>query len=165
MSSPGELMNEILEEFLGKLSDEGVKVDTSKWFEVWDLKTLGRGPHSLSLIKEEKGKEIKIGEIEFKFMINPDADEDYQPFYIVDKKSVVIHRYPEDQVRMKITPKTKIKEMKAALERAQEWFSNFGYNVYGIAVSDDFEDHTEIIQEIKYALELEVEEEKNNGMS
>jgi len=64
---------------------------------------------------------------------------------------------------MKISKDTKIKEMKAVLERAKEWFSNFGYNVYGVAVCDDFEDHTEIIQEIKYALELEVEEEEETN--
>lgn len=61
---------------------------------------------------------------------------------------------------MKITKDTKIKEMKAALEKAKEWFEDFGYNAYGIAVSDDVEDHTEVLEEIKYALELEVEEEK-----
>lgn len=60
---------------------------------------------------------------------------------------------------MKISKDTKIKEMKAALERAKEWFESFGYNAFGIAVSDDFEDHTEILQQIKDALELEVEEE------
>ena len=61
---------------------------------------------------------------------------------------------------MKINKDAKINERKAALERAKEWFESFGYNAFGIAVSDDFEDHIEIIQEIKYALELEVEEEE-----
>jgi len=56
---------------------------------------------------------------------------------------------------MGITKKTKEDIMRKALERAEEWFENFGYNAYGVAVSDDFEDHTEIIQEIKDALEKE----------
>lgn len=62
---------------------------------------------------------------------------------------------------MKITKDTKIKVMKEALERAKEWFESFGYNAYGIAVCDDFEDHEAIVEEIKYALELETKEEKD----
>ncbi len=61
---------------------------------------------------------------------------------------------------MKITKETKIKEMKAALERAKGWFESFGYNVYGIAVCDDVEDHKEILKEISFALEIEKKEEK-----
>jgi len=60
---------------------------------------------------------------------------------------------------MKISKDLKIKAMKAALESAEVWFSNFGFNVYGVAVSDDFEDHTEILQEIKDALNIEKMEE------
>jgi len=61
---------------------------------------------------------------------------------------------------MKISKDRKIKEMKAALDSAKVWFSKFGFNVYGVAVSDDFEDHTEILEEIKAALEIEKREEK-----
>jgi len=50
---------------------------------------------------------------------------------------------------------TKEEAMRKVLERAKEWFEDFGYNAYGIAVSDDVEDHTEVLEEIKYALEKE----------
>jgi len=50
--------------------------------------------------------------------------------------------------------------MKAALESAKVWFSNFGFNVYGVVVADDVEDHTQILEDIKAALEIEKREEK-----
>ena len=61
---------------------------------------------------------------------------------------------------MKITKDTKIKEMKASLERVKEWFESFGYNVYGIAVSGDVEDPEEILREVNFALDIEKKEEK-----
>jgi len=61
---------------------------------------------------------------------------------------------------MKISKDTKIRAMKVALERAKEWFENFRFNVYGVAVCDDFEDHTEILEDLKCALEISEKEEK-----
>jgi len=61
---------------------------------------------------------------------------------------------------MKISKDTKIKEMRIALKRAKGWFESFGYNAYGIAISDDVEDHEEILREINFALEIEKKEEK-----
>jgi len=61
---------------------------------------------------------------------------------------------------MKISKDLKIKAMKAALESAKVWFSNFGFNVYGVVVADDVEDHTEILEEIKAALEIEKKKDR-----
>ena len=61
---------------------------------------------------------------------------------------------------MKISKDTKIRAMKVALERAKVWFESFGYNAYGIDVKDGLKDHTEILEEIECALEIEAKEEK-----
>ena len=47
---------------------------------------------------------------------------------------------------------TKEEAMRKALKIAKKWFEDFGYNAYGIALSDDVDDHTEVLEEIKYAL-------------
>jgi len=44
--------------------------------------------------------------------------------------------------------------LRTALERAKHWFERFGYNVHGVAVKDDFEDHEEILNEIRAALSV-----------
>jgi len=60
---------------------------------------------------------------------------------------------------MKISKDTKIKEMKVALERAEAWFHQFGYNRYGIAIKDDVKDHIEVKEAINFALRIEKMEE------
>lgn len=62
---------------------------------------------------------------------------------------------------MKVTKDRKIKEMKEALEKAEVWFQQFGYNRYGIAIADDIKDHTEVREAIKFALITEKMEEEN----
>ncbi|HOF17586.1 MAG TPA: hypothetical protein PK082_01655 [Phycisphaerae bacterium] len=53
------------------------------------------------------------------------------------------------------SPKTAngFERLKAAAERAAEWFSGFGYNRYGIACTDDFPDHEPIARELRAALD------------
>jgi len=60
---------------------------------------------------------------------------------------------------MKISKDTKIRAMKVALERAKKWFENFGVAEYNAYSADDFQTH-EILEDIKYALEISEKEEK-----
>ena len=98
MSSPGELMNETLEEYLDKELFQEMRVDTHEWMNAWDLRELGRGPHCLPIIKNISNghgfDECQVGKIEFEFIVNPDADGDRESFYIVKEDSVILHLYP-----------------------------------------------------------------------
>ena len=96
MSSPRDLFDKNLNELLMGYLPEDCEVDSSEWTGTWDLRALGRGPHALPIIEDTGPKEgkVKLGEVEFTFKVNPDADMDRADFYIVEEKSVVIHLWP-----------------------------------------------------------------------
>ena len=78
---------------------EGIRADSSGWCRCGTLQSIGRGPHTLPLRAVDTAsnlekEDVKVGEIEFEFMVNPDADGERESFYIVKPESVVIRLWP-----------------------------------------------------------------------
>jgi len=100
MSSDGELFSEELnDEYLEGVVHESIRADSSEWSSCWDLRELGRGPHTLPLrvtgtASDLEKEDVKVGEIQFEFMVNPDADGERESLYIVKPDSVVIRLWP-----------------------------------------------------------------------
>lgn len=98
MSSEAELFSETInDEWLKGVLHESIKADSSHWSGRNSLMSLGRGPHTLPLVtlKSRASMDtVKVGEIKFEFIVNPDADLDRELFYIVKPESVIIRLWP-----------------------------------------------------------------------
>jgi len=110
MSSEAELFSETInDEWLRGAVHHGIQADSSHWHDRNTLQSLGRGPHILPLVtlKSRASMDtVKVGEIKFEFVVNPDADCDREPFYIVKPDSVAIRLWPA-----KIPKVTKVAQM------------------------------------------------------
>lgn len=100
MSSEAELFSETInDEWLRGAVHHGIQADSSHWHTRNTLRSMGRGPHTLPLVtlKSHASMDtVKVGEIEFEFIVNPEADLDREPFYIVKPESVTIRLWPAE---------------------------------------------------------------------